>query len=84
MRPRVTKKIQICHKCNQKIGRGIAHPCVVSNKVDNIIVLAEENNNVKEQVASTVIHEKGNKVDSEISLKNKRGRDLRVKINPMH
>ena len=82
MRPRVTKKIQICHKCNQKIGRGIAHPCVVSNKVDNIYVLAAENNNVKEQVASTVIHEKGNKVDSEISLKNKRGRDLRVKINP--
>ena len=45
--------------------------------------LAEENNNVSEQIASTVIHEKATGgADSEVTLKNKRGRPLRVKLNP--
>ena len=76
------KKINICNKCNQKIGKGISHPCVKSRKVDNLRILAEENNNVSEQLASAVINEKGDKPDSEIALKNRGGRPLRVKINP--
>ena len=80
---KVKKKINICVKCSQKVGKGLAHPCVKSKKVDNVMKLAEENNNVSEQIASTVIHEKATGgADSEVTLKNKRGRPLRVKLNP--
>ncbi len=79
------KTVKVCQKCKQKVGKGIRHKCTVSQtkQVDNLLTLADNNNVLEEKIASTVIQKKKAKRGEEVTLRSKRGRAVRLKVNPV-
>ena len=75
-----SKPVKVCPKCKQRIGKGIRHHCTPGKEPKNISKLVESKD-VKEQVASSLLHDMTPNKDGDLALKTG-GRRLRVRLSP--